>query len=329
MTLGATPDNDDCPIAQMAREWILRLNSNPSVDEACIQWRSLDPANEDAYQRAKSIWDAVPLTSIVVNEAWRTEAAEFSVRSRRKSWWYGVSAALAASIVTAVVVPHYHKLKSGLRLETRTAETQVMALEDGSRITVGARSGVDVRFQEQSRQVVLESGQAFFEVAPDKSRPFTVIAGRAEVRVTGTKFDVRYDGDNVKVTVLEGRVELRRRPILPVLAERIPEQVLIAGTGSELREGGGFTSAHAAAINAGEWRNGWLYYADAPLGEIVRDLSRYSETPIQFETSDVAKLRLTTSFRANDVDHFLSNLQLTLPVDVHRVSTGVVLVSRQ
>ena len=86
-----------------------------------------------------------------------------------------------------------------------------MQLSDGSRIWLNAGSSVTypVAFAGNERKVEI-SGEAYFEVAHDKSKPFKVTKGDLEVAVLGTHFNVNaYDDEaNIKVTLLEGKVQV-------------------------------------------------------------------------------------------------------------------------
>jgi transmembrane sensor len=186
-----------------------------------------------------------------------------------------------------------------------------------------------VNFDADTRRVVLGGGQAFFEVAHDRNRPFTVIAGNAEISVTGTKFDVRWVGDHVQVAVLEGRVELRRRPLISQLRAEVPERVLTKGQQSELLPERGFAPPQSVAIAPGDWRAGRFYYLDAPLSEVLADASRYSATPIRAANAEVANMRVTMSFESSDVQNLLGNLEEILPVDTQQQADGsTVIVGR-
>jgi transmembrane sensor len=152
-----------------------------------------------------------------------------------------------------------------------------------------------------------------------------VIAGDAEVRVTGTKFDVRRSGGAVRVSVLEGRVEVRRHRLLPILASDAPALVLTAGLKTSLPAGAeSFSSPEAALIPAGDWRGGRFFYRDASLAEIVSDLKRYSADPIHIPDPAIGQLKVTTSFQAGETEQFLDNLSTILPVVKRRDRDGTI-----
>jgi transmembrane sensor len=74
---------------------------------------------------------------------------------------------------------------------TTTGENRLVSLADGSKITLGADSAIASRFTDDVRRIILLSGEAFFEAAPDSSRPFVVESGGVDVTVFGTEFNVQ------------------------------------------------------------------------------------------------------------------------------------------
>jgi len=89
---------------------------------------------------------------------------------------------------------------------TDTGERRSITLADGSTVDLNARSKLRVEFSKNERRVELLDGQALFQVAKDKNRPFIVASGEATVRAVGTQFDVYRKSGGTTVTVLEGRV---------------------------------------------------------------------------------------------------------------------------
>jgi transmembrane sensor len=89
---------------------------------------------------------------------------------------------------------------------TGLGEQRTLRLIDGSTIELNALSRVQVRFRKDIRDIELTSGQAFFHVAKDPTRPFIVHGGAATVRALGTQFDVYRKASGTTVTVLEGQV---------------------------------------------------------------------------------------------------------------------------
>jgi transmembrane sensor len=123
-------------------------------------------------------------------------------RPMRRPWL-----AIAASVVIATLAGaawwqsvHYPLYS------TDTGERRSITLADGSTVDLNARSRLRVEFSKNERRVELLDGQALFQVAKDKNRPFIVASGEATVRAVGTQFDVYRKDSGTTVTVLEGRV---------------------------------------------------------------------------------------------------------------------------
>jgi transmembrane sensor len=114
----------------------------------------------------------------------------------------------AAAVAFAVVIggavwwqAHRYPLYS-----TDIGERRSITLADGSTVDLNARSQLRVEFSKSERRVELLDGQALFQVAKDKQRPFIVHSGQATVRAVGTQFDIYRRTYGTTITVLEGRV---------------------------------------------------------------------------------------------------------------------------
>jgi transmembrane sensor len=325
---GSLIDNDAGRIEAVridaeARDWILRRNE-PGAEAASAAWRAADPRHDEAWRRAELVWSALGRTAQAREGAWRT--AETPARSGpgRFAAATAIAACLAAAVLGVTLVgPDL----SGSRIKTRTAQVRTVDLADGSRVFVGARSSMDVRIDGDERRVVLKDGEAFFEVAHDAGRPFTVVTDDAVVRVTGTRFDVRRTRYGTQVSVLDGRVEVRRKTLLPASAPTAPDRVLTQGEQVRVERGEAPQPVVQAPVEAGAWRRGRLLYNNAPLREIVADANRYSDHPIRLSDPAIGELRVTVSFRSDAVGDLVANLDQALPIRAERRLDGGVTLS--
>ena len=127
--------------------------------------------------------------------------AERTPRLRRR---FLVAASGVLLLVTAGAV--WWNLERFPIYATEIGERRSITLADGSTVNLNARSRLRVEFAKKERRVELLEGQALFQVAKDKNRPFIVSSGDATVRAVGTQFDVYRRTNGTTVTVLEGRV---------------------------------------------------------------------------------------------------------------------------
>lgn len=193
------------------------------------------------------------------------------------------------------------------------------ALPDGSTLELDADSQVQLAFFRHRRQAQLLRGAAFFAVAPDRERPFEVLAGAVRVTVLGTRFGVeRLPGGGVLVQVEEGQVRVE-----PGLS--LPARELGAGEALHLLEDG---STRPAAAEAAPWRHGELVLADSTLGEALARLQRYTPYPLT-ASAPAAGLPVSGRLRIAQAHAWLDAVPLALPVRVQRQADGGLLFTRR
>jgi ferric-dicitrate binding protein FerR (iron transport regulator) len=150
-----------------------------------------------------------------------------------------------------------------------------MTLADGSRVWLNAGSSITypVVFIENERTVVI-TGEAYFEVAPDKIKPFKVTKGQVQVEVLGTHFNVNaYDDEkNIKVTLLEGAVRLKTNQENQVL--KPGEQAQVSGTISI------FKNVDVEAVMA--WKDGRFKFSSVDIETIMRQVARWYDIDIEY-----------------------------------------------
>jgi ferric-dicitrate binding protein FerR (iron transport regulator) len=148
-------------------------------------------------------------------------------------------------------------------------------------------------FKSGSRDVLLE-GEAYFEVAHDQVRPFTVRAADLVAQDLGTEFTVRaYPEDaGAQVVVREGRVAIRAA----ARAAGAPERVVAAGQLGRLGGGGEPVVEQADTAAWFAWTEGRLVFSNTPLSEAVRQIERWRDVKIHLASGDIGQRQFTTSF---------------------------------
>lgn len=263
----------DARIRREAADWFARLNARTvSVSdlEAFRRWRS-DPARRDAYAALEDLWRRSG--ELAEDGDIGTALAQAVVRPNR-AWRPGMPA-LAAAALAAVAMGGLLWSQTWPRTyDTETGERRLIRLADGSRIHLDTASEVSVRLLGDRRELKLISGQALFTVAHDVDRPFTVKAGEIDVIALGTRFDVRRTTDGVRVTLLEGRVAVRR-PGSPSAEWRLgPGEQIIAGSSSTT------DPIRVDVRSATAWTLGRLEFDDVPLSHAVTEINRYETRPL-------------------------------------------------
>jgi transmembrane sensor len=282
-----------------AAAWFARLNrqSVPLQSmEAFGAWRQ-DPRNRAAYAAVEAAWrDTAALCDDPDISAALTAALARPV-ARRSAGWTWPAAALTAGLAVAAVFALLN-FGAGASYSTRVGEQRLVRLDDGSTLRLDTDTKLAVAFDRGERRVQLAHGQAFFDVAHDPTRPFIVEAGPMRVRAVGTRFDVRREGAESMVTLVEGIVQVRGSGAGPA------GWTLKPGEQASL----GRRPAHAAAdiVQATSWTTGRVIFRGLPLARAIEEINRYSPHKIRLEAQAVAEVPVTGSFQTGDVDAFVS-----------------------
>jgi transmembrane sensor len=163
----------------------------------------------------------------------------------------------------------------------------------------------------------LEEGEAFFSVAKNLSRPFFVETSAGTIRVTGTRFNVRNEAGKVDVTVLEGSVAVRPQTGEPQSLSP-QDQLSLEGGKVSIRK-----LSAGAAQDVIAWREGRIVFESEPLAQAAARFAHYHGKEITV-ASGVAALELGGVFRLDDLDQFLTDVAVSLPVQVLRSPNGPV-----
>lgn len=327
-----------------AARWLTRLQeSTPSLDETARwqQWMSRDPAHARAFWRMEEVWHgfeemerpALLPPEVVARDTYDgtvpvSEWLQRQPTARRggQAWW----PALAACFVVLVAAGSWVAMRQTATeiIETRVGENRTVTLSDGSKVSLGGRSRLEVAFRPERRELTLSAGEALFSVAKDARRPFLVRAGTATVTAVGTLFNVRRGTGRVVVSVIEGRVLVQ--PMAPTISlpwlndlERFApvksngsSEPLDAGHRTVVsRSGFGETVKLRDASLDTRWRSGQLSFEDEPLHYVVEDVNRYARKPIVIDDADTAQLRVSGTVLSEHIDGWVASLATAFGVE--------------
>lgn len=190
-------------------------------------------------------------------------------------------------------------------ITTPTARTFQLALPDGTKVWLNAASTLrfPVAFTGKERKVEV-TGEAYFEVSHDASRPFIVKADDADVRVLGTHFNIMAyrDEKEIKTTLLEGAVRFSRSSKSVLLK---PGQQSAAGSNGPGRPENVETDEVVA------WKNGYFDFRGASLEVIMRQVARWYDVEVAYEGKDHKEMFFAEIPRNSRMSDVLKALELT------------------
>ncbi|KSB90818.1 hypothetical protein AS593_17245 [Caulobacter vibrioides] len=301
--------------------WLNVDESDPAQAAVLDAWLDQEPANREAWLRAQAIWsgfdgagDEATLrvlrrraakASRPLSPRWMAAAAVFVVAIGLGLWLAERPVpSLPPPVVQASAVFGEPDLVSGEQMLT-------FDLPDGSKASLAPGSALDLAYDHGGRAMRLVKGRAFFDVVPDRARPFTVEAGGRRITALGTRFDVRLDQGPLRVTLVEGQVSVART----IDATDGPGRPVVLAAGQQLTAAPGRDLVSPAeAAGAAAWRETSITFEDKPLSEVVAELNRHSAAKLVIDDPKVAALRVTGRFRTGDPQRFLRTLAQVLPV---------------
>lgn len=306
---------------QTAADWWARLRDprKPArSEEQWLEWSAGNAQRLDAFARVSELGAQLGALDA---DAKRELMREFA--PARAARWLPV--ALAASLAIAAVgvaafVWNGHRAGAveSENFATAIAVDRNVALSDGSQIALGGATRLTTRFARDRRDVSLSTGEAFFQVAHDTTRPFVVNAGAVSIRAVGTAFNVRRTGERVTIAVAEGRVRIAGSED-STTGRTSAADALEAVAGQQISfdpRASGLTVSTIPPARATSWREHRLEFVNEPLDSVVANINRYSTRPLVLADAQLGALAFTGTVDPGSLDGWLRALPKILPLRV-------------
>ena len=297
-------------------------------EEQVKEWFEMDPSNLSYYNELKKTWEiSLQLaegSDVNENEAWKRFQQRIHKKAPVRTLWTGRSR-IAASIVLMIgigllsYVLFFNNSKKVKQMLVQSHEAVFKdSLPDGSVITLNKRSSVAYpsRFKGDTRNVTLD-GEAFFNVAPDKSHPFVISVKDIQIQVVGTSFNVKSNNDSIEVIVETGIVKVTRAG---KTVELHPNQKAIAITKDSLLQVQGVKD-HLYNY----YRTKEFVCDDTPLWKLVRVLNDAYDAHISIGREELKNLSITTTFNNESFDQVLNIISLTFGIKARKEGDKVIL----
>ena len=316
-----------------AVDWLMRRSAGP-LSEAQARsfeaWLTQTPENRRAYEEVEWIWAAAAASEGLPRIEARRRQVLRSIEGMRPA-----RRAIAATLVAAIIgagALGVHVLTGPRPLATQSFSTAVgqqatVTLPDGSVVTLNTDTLVHTRADADRRLVYLDRGQAFFKVAHDRRHPFVVQAAGRTVTALGTAFDVRVDGEALKVVLVEGKVRVESarttRPAPGGVQAHARTTDSAGQTAAPVQQATEMSAgSKLVAPDDADWRltrvdtareTSWLHrqivFDDETLGDIVAEMNRYTDHKMTIDDPALARRRLSGIYMAGDLAAFSEALK--------------------
>jgi transmembrane sensor len=268
--------------------------ASPFEEERLKRWREEAPENEARFRDMARVWDltgpeppvTVPRTPLVDAIIAHAPTPPRRLLASPRRWWLLAASVAALSLGVQLFRPRGPEPVAVY--QAAADQTLTVNLRDGSFARLAEGSRLE-EWEAESRRVVSLEGQAFFAVARDATRPFVVRTPAGQVRVLGTRFELRSDPGSLRTVVVEGRVEVSN-PEGTVEVE--------AGEVALSRSGEPPAATTPADIHTLlDWPDGTLVFHGTPLKAVAEEVTRFFGRPLRVTGAAMERRRITAWFQ--------------------------------
>lgn len=289
------------------------------------QWLKGRPDRVDLLRRHEALIEdaAVVWASQRVS---RPKPAWSGARQTAQLRWIGAFAGAGmAAAIGALVLLGGDFLSNGNVIVGNRGLPEPITLADGSLVRLNGQSQVHVNLGEHERILRLR-GEGFFEVSPDKTRPFSVDADGVRITALGTRFNVDQrptpEGKVVEVVVFEGAVK--------VVSGRGMTMTVSAGEQATVL--GGVVQRAAllrpeAETDVPAWAKGWLEFNEASLMSVVSDLERATGVEVKIANPSVGRALISGRFAYDHPENALAAMVLIHDFKLTRLGADEYMIS--
>lgn len=302
--------------------------ANPEEEQQVYAWIAAGEDNLRYFEAYMQVWDksrTMPQLDIDENKAWHRFRA-YTVNQpvadirqiHRPAQWFTIAAAciviLAAAWLTFTLLTKEKEISVTLPV---AAIVQTDTLPDRSVVTLNKNAELSYTDMPKQRQrAVTLKGEAFFEVTPDKEKPFVITAGQSTIRVVGTSFNIKTDDRYTEVIVRTGIV-----------------QVTTEEESITLKAGEKITVVPDAGLQKEQQQDAlYNYYVskificdNTPLWKLVEKLNEAYGVNIVIADKDLSNLPLTVTFSEESLDTILDILRQTLMINIAKEGDSTII----
>lgn len=283
-----------------AASWVARMDSDrwSAADEVALQaWLDVDHRHRGLLLHTQAAWLSLDSEQQAGSRDRTVRAPSHGLLgapARRRVLAAG--GALAASLVMGALW-----LGSASTYSTELGEIRKIPLADGSSATINSSSKIDVRLAKQLREVRLEQGEAWFQVAKDRSRPFQVEAGAVIIQAVGTAFSVRRRDHGAEIIVTEGVVEGWAAQADGHRTRITAGQHAFIGDNAAIRL---VSDKSVDVARTLAWRTGSIDLRGRALTDAIEEFNRYNRRKLVLEEPKLAGEQFDGIFRTDDPEGF-------------------------
>ncbi|MBL7708969.1 MAG: FecR domain-containing protein [Chitinophagaceae bacterium] len=306
--------------------------TNTAEQQLVQQWMSEDPANQAYYDQLKRIWESsrqlAAVSTVDTDKAWekfqqRINKSEESKVTEQRSHFSWMKVAAAVILLVSLGWLGYNVFNTDAPVKELLVQTQQQVindtLSDGSVVVLNKNSSISYpsKFKGDKREVNLK-GEAFFNVTPDKKKPFVIDVNDVQVTVVGTSFNIKNHNDKTEVVVETGIVRVTKNGKTVEL--KAGEKILIGAADTVMAE-----KQVVSDQLYNYYRTKEFVCDGTPLWKLVDVLNEAYGTNIEIGRAELKNLPMNTTFVNESLDQVLEVIRLTFNIKVTKTGDKIIL----
>ena len=307
--------------------------TSAAEEHSVLQWINAHPDNKRYFDHFKLIWteskNLEQKSTVDENKAWErfkqnvtqqqaiVEDNVIAFEPRRKSNLYKIAAAIALLVIGSFAV-YFFNYNNGDIVLASADKVLIDTLPDGSIITLNKNSTLAYakNFNTKTRKVKL-TGEAFFNVTPNKEKPFEITVDEVKVHVVGTSFNIKSTAEETEVIVETGIVKVG---VENNTVKLLPKQkVLVRKNNAELKVQSNLDDLY------NYYHTKKFICNNTPLYQLTDALSNAYNTKIIISGEASRNLRLTTTFKEMNLNDILKVITETFNLKIEQKNGEIIL----
>lgn len=306
--------------------------TNAAEQQLVQQWMNEDPANQAYYDQLKRIWESslqlAAVSTVDTDKAWekfqqRINKNEESKITEQRSRFAWMKVAAAVIVLVSLGWLGYNLFNTDAPVKELLVQTQQQVLNDtlsdGSVVVLNKNSSISYpsKFKGDKRKVNLK-GEAFFNVTPDKKKPFVIDVNDVEVTVVGTSFNIKSQNDKTEVVVETGIVRVTKNGQTVEL--KAGEKILIGAADTVMAE------KQVVSDQLHNYYRTKEFVCDGtPLWKLVDVLNQAYGANIVIGRAELKNLPMNTTFVNESLDQVLEVIRLTFSIKITKTGDKIIL----
>lgn len=315
--------------------WVVRLNADDQEERRQAQiefelWRSQYPEYQDQLDEMLSFSETMQQFSITHGISSQNVQHSMHVSQQSKAQILKLFTKVFVLCLSVGTVSYfaYHSTTFSYYtadLKTNTGEMQSFTLDDGSKVTLGAQSAINLNFKADQRQIDLVQGDIYIDVAKDPNRPLIIHTPQADYKALGTRFIVYQYPKHSVLNMLHSKVEattLQSKHVSKVVQQG---ENITAGS-----QGLSQISDINIAATAFAWQKQQILANDLPLSDLLTRLGRYHHQYLFFNRANIEQYKVSGVINTQqDLEKTLALLATQYPLKIKKIGQYVIVISAE